>query len=102
MALVIKIPEDTRLFQQIRKDLDNDPFAKDIKHHLQQANANKDFEESDGLVYFKGLLYIPSGRPARKHCKVDMICQPWDILESINHRARVERFLVASNVETRK
>ena len=59
-----KIAEDTPLLQQICKDLDNDPFAKDIKHCLQQANANKDFEEIDGLVYFKGLLYVPLG-PAR-------------------------------------
>ena len=64
MTLVTKILEDTPLLQQIRKDLDNDPFAKDIKYHLQQANANNDFEEIDGLVYFKGLLYVPSG-PAR-------------------------------------
>ena len=64
MAFVTKIPEDTSLLQQIRKDLDNDPFAKDIKHRLQQANANNDFEEIDGLVYFKGLLYVSSG-PAR-------------------------------------
>ena len=61
MALVTKIPKDTPLLQQIHKDLDNDPFAKDNKHRLQQANANKDFEEINGLVYFKGLLYIPSG-----------------------------------------
>ena len=56
-----KILEDTPLLQQICKDLDNNPFGKDMKRCLQQANANEEFEEIDGLVYFKEFLYVPSG-----------------------------------------
>jgi hypothetical protein len=39
--------------------LKDDPFIEQIKERLRINDVNDEFEFKDGLLYLKGLLYIP-------------------------------------------
>jgi hypothetical protein len=60
-ALAMSSDEDVSYLKEIQEALKSDPFVGNIKKRSRTNEVNDDFEFKDGLVYFKGLLYIPPG-----------------------------------------
>ncbi|MCO5585599.1 hypothetical protein L7F22_039534 [Adiantum nelumboides] len=59
-AIISNAPKNSTFLTKVRKQTARDPLARNIRRELQgQGDVNEDFQESDGLVYYKGLLYIP-------------------------------------------
>jgi hypothetical protein len=53
--------EDVSYVKEVQEALKGDPFVENIRKHLIINEANDDFEFNDGLLYCKGLLYVPPG-----------------------------------------
>jgi hypothetical protein len=53
--------EDASYLKEVQEALQEDPFVKNIRKRLRANKVNNEFKFNDGLVYFKGLLYIPPG-----------------------------------------
>jgi hypothetical protein len=46
---------------EVQEALKSDPFIEKIRERFRINEVNDEFEFKDGLLYFKGLLYIPLG-----------------------------------------
>jgi hypothetical protein len=53
--------EDTSYFMEVQKTLKDDPLVEKIRERLRINEVNDEFEFKNGLLYFKGLLYVPLG-----------------------------------------
>jgi hypothetical protein len=53
--------EDASYFVEVQEALKGDPFVKKITERLRINEVDDEFEFKDGMLYFKGLLYIPLG-----------------------------------------
>jgi hypothetical protein len=60
-ALAMSSSEDASYLKEVQEALQDDPFVENIKKRLRANAVNDEFEFKDGLLYFKGLLYIPPG-----------------------------------------
>jgi hypothetical protein len=60
-ALAMSSGEDLSYLQEIQEALQDDPFVENIRKRLRTNEVNDEFEFKDGLLYFKGFLYIPPG-----------------------------------------
>jgi hypothetical protein len=60
-ALVMSSCEDASCFTKVQEALKDDPFIEQIKERLRINDINDEYEFNDGLLYFKGLLYILPG-----------------------------------------
>jgi hypothetical protein len=60
-ALAMSFYKDASYFMEVQETLKGDPFIVNIMERLRINKVNDEFEFKDGLLYFKGLLYIPLG-----------------------------------------
>jgi hypothetical protein len=60
-ALAISSCEDASYLKEVQEALQGDPFVENIKKRLRINEVNDEFEFNDGLLYFKGIMYIPPG-----------------------------------------
>ena len=60
-ALAMSSGEDASYLKEVQEVLQDNSFVKNIKKRLHLNEVNDEFEFKDGLLYFKRLLYIPSG-----------------------------------------
>jgi hypothetical protein len=60
-ALAMSSCEDASYFTEVQEALKDDPFVEQIRERLRINDVDDEFEFKDGLLYFKGLLYIPLG-----------------------------------------
>jgi hypothetical protein len=67
-ALAMSSSEDALYLKEVQEALQDDPFVENIR---KQLRANDELEFKDGLLYFKGLMYIPPG-PTR--LKIIQMC----------------------------
>ena len=51
--------EDASYLKEVQEALQDDPFVENIRKRLRANEVNDEFEFKDGLLYLKGLLYIP-------------------------------------------
>jgi hypothetical protein len=58
-ALVMSSGKDASYLKEVQEALQDDPFVENIRKSLRANEVNDEFEFNDGLLYFKGLLYIP-------------------------------------------
>jgi hypothetical protein len=59
-ALAMSSCEDSYV-TEVQEALKDDPFVEQIRERLRINDVDDEFEFKDGLLYFKGLLYIPLG-----------------------------------------
>jgi hypothetical protein len=57
-SLAMSSCEDASYFMEVQAALKNDPLVEKIKEFLRINEVNDEFEFKDGLLYFKGLLYV--------------------------------------------
>jgi hypothetical protein len=67
----MSVGEDASYLEEVQKALQDDPFVENIKKRLRANAVNDEFEFKNGLLYFKGLLYVPPG-PTR--LKIIQMC----------------------------
>ena len=60
-ALAMSYGEDASYLKEVQEALQNDPFVENTRKRLCVNEVNNEFKFMDGLLYFKGLLYIPPG-----------------------------------------
>jgi hypothetical protein len=60
-ALEMSSGEDASYLKEVPRALHDDLFVENIRKRLHTNDVNDEFEFKDGLLYFKGLLYIPPG-----------------------------------------
>jgi hypothetical protein len=58
-ALAMSYGKDASYLKEVQEALQNDPFVENIRKRLRANEVNNEFKFMDGLLYFKGLLYIP-------------------------------------------
>jgi hypothetical protein len=58
-ALEMSSYDDALYLKKVQEALQGDPFVENIKKRLHINEVNDNFEFNDGLLYFKGLLYVP-------------------------------------------
>ena len=53
--------KDASYLKEVQEVLQDDPSIETIRKQLRTNEVNDEFEFKDGLLYFKGHLYIPPG-----------------------------------------
>jgi hypothetical protein len=51
--------ENASYFIEVQEVLKDDPFSEQIRERLYINDFSDEFEFKNGLLYFKGLLYVP-------------------------------------------
>ena len=60
-ALTMSSSENASYLKEVQEALQDDPFVENIRKNSCTNKVNDELEFKDGLLYFKGFLYIPLG-----------------------------------------
>jgi hypothetical protein len=60
-TLAMSFGEGASYLNEVQEALHDDPFVENIKKRSRINEINGNFEFKDGLLYFKGLLYLSPG-----------------------------------------
>lgn len=56
--MVSSLPKDLSIIEEIQKTLKQDPLVKEVQRQLKEGKG-EDFEFNVGLLFFRGILYVP-------------------------------------------
>jgi hypothetical protein len=60
-VLAMSSYENASYLKEVQETLQDNPFVENIRKRLRINEVNDEFEFKDGLLYFKGLLYVSPG-----------------------------------------